>query len=71
MIMINEKLKEILLILGDTSMSYSELKTKSGYRKESGGEFAFLLRKAMKLNFLFFHIESRMYSRGYWIKKLK
>ena len=61
MVNIDSKKLNILQVLKETPMSYSDLKSKCGYRKENSREFVNLLKLGLRLNLIRLERESRTY----------
>ena len=61
MVNTDSKKLNILEVLKKTSMSYSDLKSKCGYRKENSREFVNLLKLGLRLNLIRLERESRVY----------
>ncbi len=61
MVNIDSKKLNILQVLKETPMSYSDLKFKCGYRKENSREFVNLLKLGLRLNLIRLERESRTY----------
>ena len=61
MVNIDSKKLNILEVLKETPMSYSDLKSKCGYRKENSREFVNLVKLGLRLNLIRLERESRIY----------
>ena len=48
----NEEVENILTILKETPLSYSDLKTKAGYGRDNSREFVNLVKLGLRLNFI-------------------
>ena len=57
----NEEVENILTILKETPLSYSDLKTKAGYGRDSSREFVNLMKLGVRLNFIHRDPDSRLY----------
>ena len=61
MVNTDSKKLNILEVLKETPMSYSDLKSKCGYGKENSREFVNLVKLGVRLNLIRLERESRIY----------
>ena len=57
----NEEVENILTILKETPLSYSDLKTKAGYGRDNSREFVNLVKLGLRLNFIHRDPDSKLY----------
>ena len=57
----NEDVENILTILKETPLSYSDLKTKAGYGRDNSREFVNLVKLGVRLNLIHRDPDSRLY----------